>query len=73
VGLGEGSGGDDAAVGDEDSASDVFGVEGVDEGVVGVCSGPQVADGDGGFGGVAVGVCGVFPWVTDRDGILPDD
>ena len=44
MGLGEGSGGDDAGVGDEDSSADVFGVEGVDEGVVGVCSGPEVAD-----------------------------
>ena len=44
MGLGEGSGGDDAGVGDEDSSADVFGVEGVDEGVVGVCFGPEVAD-----------------------------
>ena len=71
--LGEGSEGDDAAVGDEDSASDVFCVEGGDEGVVGVGFGPQVADGDGGFWGGVVRVGRVFPWVADGDGVFPDD
>lgn len=49
--LGEGLGGDDAGVGDEDSASDVFCVEGGDECVVGGGFVPEVADADGGFWG----------------------